>query len=62
MNDSQRQQIEKMRKDGMGYKLIARKLDLSRDSVRHYCQDRNLAGYGTALAATFREEKLRENI
>ncbi len=62
MNDKQRQQIEEMRKNGRGYKLIARKLELSRDSVRHFCQDRNLAGYGTALAATFREEKTCENI
>lgn len=46
MNDCQRRQIEDMRKQGMGYKAIARKTKLSRDSVRNYCRWHHLAGYG----------------
>ena len=62
MNDCQRRQIEAMRKQGMGYKAIARKTKLSRDSVRNYCRWHHLAGYGRAVAAAFREEKAREDI
>ena len=57
MNDCQRRQIEAMRKQGMGYKAIARKTKLSRDSVRNYCRWHHLAGYGRAVAAAFREEQ-----
>ena len=62
MNDCQRRQIEVMRKQGMGYKAIARKTKLSRDSVRNYCRWHPLAGYGRAVAAAFREEQVREDI
>ena len=62
MNDCQRRQIEDMRKQGMGYKAIARKTKLSRDSVRNYCRWHHLAGYGRAVAATFREEQAYEDI
>ena len=53
MNDCQCRQIEAMRKQGMGYKAIARKTKLSRDSVRNYCRWHHLAGYGRAVAAAF---------
>ena len=46
MNDCQRRQIEAMRKQGMGYKAIARETKLSRDSVRNYCRWHHLNGYG----------------
>lgn len=62
MNDCQRRQIEAMRKQGMGYKAIARKTKLSRDSVRNYCRWHHLAGYGRAVAAAFREEQACEDI
>ena len=62
MNDCQRRQIEDMRKQGMGYKAIARKTKLSRDSVRNYCRWHHLAGYGRAVATAFREEQAREDI
>ena len=41
---------------------IARKTKLSRDSVRNYCRWHHLAGYGRAVAATFREEQAYEDI
>ena len=53
MNDCQCRQIEAMRKQGMGYKAIASKTKLSRDSVRNYCRWHHLAGYGRAVAAAF---------
>lgn len=62
MNDRQRRQIETMRKQGMGYKAIASKVKLSRDSVRNYCKWHHLAGYGRAVAAAFREEQACEDI
>lgn len=62
MNDRQRRQIEDMRRQGIGYKAIARKVKLSRDSVRNYCRWHHLAGYGKAVAAVFREEAEREDI
>ena len=57
MNDCQRRQIESLRKQGMGYKAIARKTKLSRDSVRNYCRWHHLAGYGRAVAAAFNDER-----
>jgi DNA-binding CsgD family transcriptional regulator len=62
MDDCQRRQIEAMRKKGMGYKAIARKTKLSRDSVRNYCRWHHLNGYGAAVAAAFRKETVYEII
>ena len=62
MNDCQRRQIETMRKQGMGYKAIARETKLSRDSVRNYCRWHHLNGYGAAVAAAFRNETTYEII
>ena len=62
MNDCQRRQIETMRKQGRGYKAIARETKLSRDSVRNYCRWHHLNGYGAAVAAAFRKETTYEII
>lgn len=62
MNDCQRRQIETMRKQGMGYKAIARETKLSRDSVRNYCRWHHLNGYGAAIAAASRKETVYEII
>ena len=62
MNDCQRRQIEAMRKQGMGYKAIARETKLSRDSVRNYCRWHHLNGYGAAIAAASRKETVYEDI
>ena len=62
MNDCQRRQIETMRKQGMGYKAIARETKLSRDSVRNYCRWHHLNGYGAAIAAASRKETVYEDI
>ena len=62
MNDCQRRQIETMRRQGMGYKAIARETKLSRDSVRNYCRWHHLNGYGAAIAAASRKETVYEDI
>ncbi len=59
MNDCQRRQIETMRKQGMGYKAIARETKLSRDSVRNYCRWHHLNG---AISAASRKETVYEYI
>lgn len=41
--------IAQLRLKGLGYKAIAAKLGLSRDTVRHYCRKNNLAGYADAV-------------
>lgn len=49
MTKEQAQQIIKMRKEGIGYKSIGIKLNLSRDIVRNFCKSRGLAGYGKVI-------------
>lgn len=44
MTDGQRQQIRHLRKEGCGYKAIAKELDISRDTVRSFCRRNGLAG------------------
>lgn len=44
MTDRQRQQIIQLRKDGFGYALIAKGLNISRDTVRSFCRRNGLAG------------------
>lgn len=61
MSDDQRRLIQEMRKQGMGYKAIARKAKLSRDSVRNYCRWHHMAGYGAAIAAAFGKECVYED-
>lgn len=44
MNSQQREQIERLRFQGMGYMKIAHKLSLSVNTVKAYCRRNNLAG------------------
>ncbi len=37
MTDTQKSTIDEMRKSGLGYKAIAKEMQLSRDTVRSYC-------------------------
>ena len=50
MDDRQRETVEKLRRQGLRYKAIARVTELSRDSVWHYCQRVGLIGQGRMLA------------
>ena len=44
LRPEQAQEITRLRGLGMGYKLIAAELELSRDTVRNYCRKNNLDG------------------
>lgn len=44
MNDTQRQQIRKLRKEGYGYGRIAQILSLSVNTVKTYCRRHGLGG------------------
>ena len=44
MTDYERQEIYKLRKEGLGYKAIGTILGLTRDSVRSFCKRNNLDG------------------
>lgn len=47
--------IAQLRLKGLGYKAIAAKLGLSRDTVRHYCRKNNLTGYADAVKLNHEE-------
>ena len=49
MNELQKAEITRLRKQGEGYKLIANKLNLSRDIVRNFCKKHGLDGLGTEV-------------
>ena len=44
MTDYERQEIYKLRKEGLGYKAIGTILGITRDSVRSFCKRNNLDG------------------
>lgn len=49
MDMRNREEILRFRLQGLGYKAIASRLKLSRDSVRQYCYRNGLAGYSKAV-------------
>jgi len=53
----QQRLIQDGRSKGIGYKAIATKLGLSRDTVRNYCRIHNMGGYADAQAAEKREQR-----
>lgn len=44
MNDTQRQQIEKMREDGYSYGKISQTLGISTNTIKTYCKRHGLGG------------------
>jgi hypothetical protein len=59
MDKKIQEKITNLRLKGLGYKAIAAKLELSRDTVRHYCRKNNLTGY--AEAVKLNHEEMLEN-
>ena len=55
----QEEQIRQLRSQGIGYRQIAKQLDLSRDDVRNCCKKYNLNGYKDAVAANM--QMMQEN-
>ncbi|MFA5638415.1 MAG: helix-turn-helix domain-containing protein [Anaerovoracaceae bacterium] len=45
MNQLQKEQISRLREDGLGYSKIARTLGLSENTVKSYCKRNNLGGH-----------------
>ena len=58
MTDTQKQNIEIMRLQGVGYKRIAASLDISASTVKSYCQRNKLGGVTSpqAISAAGRDE------
>ena len=50
MTPEQKEAIYNLRLEGLGYKLIARELSLSADSVKGYCQRHHLIGPAEVVA------------
>ncbi len=50
MNVRQKEQISRMRHEGIGYSKIAQRLGLSENTVKSYCKRNNLGGVGTKFA------------
>ena len=49
MNELQKAEITRLRKQGEGYRIIANNLGLSRDIVRNFCKKHGLDGLGTEV-------------
>lgn len=44
LTSGQTRRIEELRSQGIGYRMIAQELGLSRDTVRNYCRSRGMTG------------------
>ena len=49
LNILQEEQIRLLRSQGVGYRQIANRLNLSRDAVRYYCKANDLNGHREAV-------------
>ena len=49
LTDAERTKIIEMRSKGIGYKAIGTELGMSRDAVRRFCKNNNVAGYAGAV-------------
>lgn len=56
MTELQKKQILNMRNNGYGYKSIATAVGLSRDIVRNFCKQKDMAGFGVASAMNTNEK------
>ena len=61
MTDEQKNTINQLRLQGLGYKAIANRLDLTRDVVRYYCKHHGLGGDACTVRLNF-NQKLTQNI
>jgi len=57
MTGTDKQQIYKLRQKGVGYKLIAAELGISRDSVRGFCKRNGLEGDSKVVSLNIEEKK-----
>lgn len=52
MNDSQRNQIKRLRQDGYSYRRIAQSLGISENTIKTYCRRQGLGGVVSTTKAT----------
>ena len=60
MTESEKQQIQELRLEGMGYKAIAAIMGMTRDRVRSYCK-RNGLGGGAQVVVLNVEERIKNH-
>ncbi len=56
MTEFQAEQIENLRKQGVGYRSIGTIVGLSRDIVRNYCKSKGLDGYASEITVNIQEQ------
>ena len=56
MTEFQAEQIENLRKQGVGYRSIGTIVGLSRDTVRNYCKSKGLDGYASDITVNIQEQ------
>ena len=61
LNILQEEQIRLLRSQGVGYRQIANRLNLSRDAVRYYCKANDLNGHREAVLSNTQCIKTDEN-
>lgn len=57
MTDIEKQQIQDLRLNGVGYKAIASELTISRDTIRGYCKRNGLDGDSKVVSMNLVEKK-----
>lgn len=57
MNEFQKTQINNMRCEGLGYKAIAKELDISENTVKSFCRRNNLTKAENISTITYTEDK-----
>lgn len=55
MNDMQKSQIINMRADGIGYRAIAKELDISENTIKSFCRRNNLTKTESVVVVTIPE-------
>ena len=60
MNYLQKEQIRKLRKEGLGYIKVAQALGISENTVKSYCRRNNLAGFMTSIVKSTQEQFCKE--
>lgn len=60
MTEAEKEQIQELRLQGIGYKAIAATLGMTRDRVRAYCKRNCLDGNALVVALNI-EEKIKQN-
>ena len=62
MTDYEKEQIYKLRAEGIGYKAISSLLGLNRDAVRSFCKRNRLNGEAKLVSLNIEEQKKRHHI